>query len=159
MTYTGLLPWHKTLAEKLRDYDPRTIHALIHCEENQAKIPFIKYMCTHENAQVIPSTMKSQDKILQFVMGIPIAKTYIINTPKFKKRKHLHAFYRGIETLKRGMLYKKGRRAKFTYIDEPNIIVFTSKRPNLNHINGNRWLMWQIQQNQLEYYQHPNTNP
>jgi hypothetical protein len=52
MTYTGLLPWHKTLAEKLRDYDRRTSHALIHCEENQAKYAFVKYMCTHENAQV-----------------------------------------------------------------------------------------------------------
>lgn len=145
----GLHPWQKSLADKVREYDDRTIHVLIDQLGNHGKSAFCKYMWEHENAQPMPGMMKCGQDIIQFAMCQPYAKTYIIDMPRAMKKSKLYEFYSGIETLKNGMLYDTRYHGRFTYIDEPNIIVMTNCMPKLKYLSRDRWQMWEIENNEL----------
>ncbi len=58
------------------------------------------------------------------MMSVPPAKTHTKDMPRARRKKKLHEFFSGIDTIENGKLNDE-RYGKFTCIDEPNMIVMT----------------------------------
>lgn len=146
MEESGLYPWQASLLEKVREYDDRTVHLVIDVHGNNGKSSFTKYVWQKKLGQPVPP-MSSAEDLVQFVKSLPISRLYLIDMPRAMKKKKLYGLYSGIETIKNGMLYDKRYKGSFTYIDEPNIIVFTNTPPKMSYLSRDRWQLHSIDAN------------
>ena len=146
MEQSGLYPWQSELLEKVRDYDDRSVHLVIDTNGNNGKSAFCKYVWQKKLGQPVPP-MQSAEDLVQFVKSLDVSKLYVIDMPRAMKKKKLYGMYSGIETLKNGMIYDKRYKGSFTYIDEPNIIVFTNTPPKMCYLSKDRWKLWSIDVN------------
>lgn len=146
MENSGLYPWQSDLLEKVREYDDRSVHLVIDTAGNNGKSAFCKYVWQKKIGQPVPP-MQSAEDLVQFVKSLDVSKLYVIDMPRAMKKKKLYGLYSGIETLKNGMIYDKRYKGSFTYIDEPNIIVFTNTPPKMCYLSRDRWKLWSIDAN------------
>lgn len=154
MTDNGLLHWQGDLEAQLLSYDDRQIDVLIDPVGNNGKSSFKKWMYVKHDACIVPAINDSKD-IMQWCMGFPGKKLYIIDMPRAMKKKSLYQLYAGIEQLKDGYMFDTRYNARFRLIDEPRILVMTNYPPKKRYLSLDRWRMWTIIDGVLRVYKYP----
>jgi hypothetical protein len=150
----GLFPWQQAMLDNVAEYDDRTIHLVIEHRGRVGKSALPKYVWNNRLGEVLPPINDCND-LVQFCHNHP-SKLYLIDMPRSMKKRKLHEFYAGIETLKNGYLYDKRYKGSYRYINEPNIIVFTNSPPKISYLSVDRWKFWTINSDmELEEYRYP----
>ena len=89
------------------------------------------------------------------VMDRPISTCYFIDMPRSLPKTKLNQFYSGIEELKNGHAWDARYHFKEKYFDSPNVWLFVNIIPDKNMLSRDRWIIWEIRDNKLEYYEKP----
>ena len=92
---------------------------------------------------------------MNMVMDRPISQCYFIDMPRSLPKTKLNQFYSGIEELKNGHAWDARYHFKEKYFDSPNVWIFANEIPDKNLLSRDRWLIWEIRDNLLEYYDKP----
>jgi hypothetical protein len=131
-------PWQEELMERMRVFDVRTIHMVICNKGGEGKSLFAEYLEYEDLAFEVPPFSTMED-IMQCVMGVPPAKTYLIDLPRAMPKERMASFFSGIEALKNGVMYDKRYHFKKRRIDRPCIVVFSNKEPNKYYLSLDCW--------------------
>lgn len=143
--------WQIELAERVAQFDMRTIHMVICPRGGEGKSLFAEWMEHTEQAFEVPYLGTMED-IMQCCMGVPPQKTYLIDMPRSLEKNRLASFFAGIETLKNGVMFDKRYHFKKRRIDRPSIVVFSNKAPDLSYLSRDRWRLWTIKKDRLVDY-------
>lgn len=143
MEEEGLMPWQKSILEKVEGYDSRHIHVLVDTKGNNGKTWLMKWVQWNDLGQIIPPMYSAED-LIGFSMSFPDKPLYVVDMPRAMKKAKLSGFYSGIETIKNGILYDKRYHGKFHLMDEPQIIVCTNKFPPVRYLSKDRWKFYDI---------------
>ena len=85
---------------------------------------------------------------MEFAHSFPPKPCYLIDMPRALKKNNLSEFYAGIEVLKNGVTYDRRYSGKKRRMDRPNIICFTNILPDFRFMTQDRWVIWQMQDDQ-----------
>lgn len=142
-----LRPWQASI----RDAVPtiRHIHVIVDANGNIGKTTITKYLCCRRLAQLIPPIFNYLD-MMQIVMSAPINSKYIIDMPRSIPQKKLDEFWSAIESIKGGHAFDLRYKYKERWFEPPSIWVFTNKMPDLTKLTPDRWLIYNIVNDELQ---------
>ncbi len=146
-----LYPWQQSIIELSKLWDTRHINCIIDAVGNTGKTIITTYMGVHKMANMIPFANDFKD-ILRMVMDMPTSKNYIIDFPRAIKKDKLYQLYSAIEYIKNGYAYDDRYSFKCKYFDSPNIFVFMNEPPDESLLSRDRWVKWEIVDNELIPY-------
>lgn len=138
-----LYPWQAKVRDICKEVDDRSINVIVDQVGNIGKSIFAEYLEYMDLATEIPP-FRSMEDIMQCAMGMPVAKTYLIDMPRGMKKDKLGEFYSGLEALKNGIMYDKRYAFKKRRINRPNIFVFSNCEPVMNLLSQDRWKLWEV---------------
>lgn len=72
-----------------------------------------------------------------------------IDMPRSQDQSRLYGVYSAIEQIKNGLLYDLRYKYKEWWIDSPAIWVFMNTMPDLSSLSKDRWIIWEIKDNDL----------
>lgn len=146
----GLRPWQEKLREMSQIRDQRCIDIIYDKKGNMGKTVFVKYMMYYDLALYLPDLNNTKD-LIQTVgsdmkkNGGEGRKCYIFDLPRATDKKEKFApFYRGIESIKSGVVFETRYEFESFNFDEPRVFVFTNYIPNLSYLSEDRWRFWKL---------------
>lgn len=152
-----LYPWQKSLEQELSFYHPRRVDVLYNNGGNIGKSLFSKYMLINHNAVEMPPFNDFKDLIQCACCAFNDKEPNIvlIDMPRAINKEKLYGLYSAIERIKDGKAYDTRYHFKTALIDPPRVIVFTNELPNENLLSKDRWKFWEVIDNELVKYMHP----
>ena len=151
---TELRPWQQEIVDSLSNFDTRTINVIYDKCGNIGKSTLSTYCGVHGLALSIPPLDNYKD-IMNMVMDRPVSTAYFIDMPRSLPKAKLWQFYSGLEELKNGHAWDARYHYKERYFDCPNVWIFTNVIPDKDLLTRDRWVVWEIRDNLLEYYGKP----
>ena len=151
---TELRHWQQEVVDNLEVFDTRSINVIYDPKGNIGKSTLSTYCGVHGLALSIPP-LDSYKDIMNMVMDRPISTCYFIDMPRSLPKTKLNQFYSGIEELKNGHAWDARYHFKEKYFDSPYVWLFVNIIPDKNMLSRDRWIIWEIRDNKLEYYEKP----
>lgn len=158
-------PYHwQRYAQKylMKGWNPRGLDLIYDPDGDKGKSSFILQMKALGYAFIVPPI----NDLLQF-MGVIMSSRelpepptcYLIDFPRSLSKTKLQQFWASVETLKSGYCFDTRYKFREAIYDSPNVIVFTNKMPNFDHLSLDRWKIWTINKdNELVYGSGPYIN-
>jgi hypothetical protein len=149
-----LYPWQQRIIDLSKEWDTRSIHLIFDVRGNIGKSTLVTYMGVHKLAHQIPFC-NDYKEILQAVMDRPTRTCYLIDMPRAVKKEKQFQLWGAVETIKSGYCFDKRYSFKERYFDCPQVFAFTNFLPDKRLLTGDRWKVWQVQNQQLMEYEIP----
>lgn len=146
-----LYNWQKQIIELSKIWDTRHINIILDTSGNIGKSTLTTYMGVHKLACTIPFC-NSYNDILRGVMDRPKRGCYILDMPRAINKEKLYQMFSAIETIKSGYAFDDRYNFREEYFDCPNIFIFTNKLPDIDLLTLDRWVIWEINNYNLEKY-------
>lgn len=145
-----LYPWQQQVVDSANIWDKRTINIIIDKEGNHGKSILCTYCGVHNIGRRVPFANSFKD-IMRMIMDMPTSKLYLFDMPRALPKDKLADTFAAIEEIKNGHAFDDRYSFKEKYFDCPNIWVFMNKVPDTDYLSMDRWVMWQItEDNKLE---------
>lgn len=143
-----LKPWQQHIVDDKDVWNKRTINIVYDTQGNIGKSTLVAWIRAYGIGVKLPFVNDYKD-IMRMVMDIPKARLYIIDLPRAINKEKLYQMYAAIETIKDGYAYDDRYHFKDEIFDCPNIWVFTNKLPDPKFMSMDRWIFWEVQDEQL----------
>lgn len=144
-------PWQLKIAAVCKQWDTRVIHVVYDTKGNNGKSVLACALECDNIACYIPFCNDFRD-IMRMVMDQKKVGAYIIDMPRAICKDKLGQLWAGLESLKSGFAFDDRYKFKKAWFDSPQIVVMTNKLPDLDCLSIDRWVFWQIQDNDLVEY-------
>jgi len=86
---------------------------------------------------------------MRMILDTPTSSLYIFDLPRAIKKDKLCQFFAAIEEIKGGYAFDDRYSFREKYFDCPNIWVFMNTEPDRDAFSRDRWVFWQIVDNNL----------
>ncbi len=154
-------PWQSAILKTMPQhqsagapFDARHVNVLIDPRGGHGKTVLATNQSSQGFAISVPP-VNSFKELVQTCMGFPPATTYFFDIPRAASKRTLGEFYAGIESIKSGVMWDLRYHAKVRYFDSPCVWVFTNVPPDRHLLSWDRWLCWEIVNDQLVPYVEP----
>ena len=143
-------PWQKQVLDiAAEEPNDRTINVIYDCVGKKGKSFLTLWMMSRNMCERIPQQKDARD-IMRMVMNLPKRKTYFIDLPRGTSHRDQHTIYAAIEEIKNGYCYDDRYSFKREMFEPPHVFVFTNSYPDLSLLSRDRWVFWQIINNELK---------
>ena len=142
---SALLPWQKSITEKLSEWDTRTINLLYDPKGCIGKSILVGWVRAYKLGRALPPVNDYKD-MMRLVCDLPTSRGYIIDMPRALKKDKLGGFYSAIESVKDGYAYDDRYTFTEKIFDCPNIWVTSNSLPEFNLLSKDRWRIWEVNQ-------------
>lgn len=146
-----LWPWQQYIVDHSKDWDTRTINVIIDKKGCSGKSTLKGYMRAYKLARPVPFANDYKD-IMRMIMDIPTSTCYLIDMPRAINKERLFQFFAGVESIKDGYAYDDRYKFQEKFFDCPNIWIFTNAVPDRESLSQDRWVLWEIVDQKLNYY-------
>lgn len=146
-----LYPWQQYIVDNHDVWDTRTINIIYDPVGNIGKSILVSYMRAHKLAFKIPFCNDFKD-IMRMVCDVPTKRCYIVDMPRAVNKDRLFQMYAALEEIKNGFAYDDRYHYKEKIFDSPNIWVFSNILPEFQYLSQDRWVIWQVRENELVNY-------
>lgn len=146
---TRLYPWQNHVIADCGKWDTRSINIVLDMLGNIGKSTLVNYMRAHRLGRRIPPVNDFRD-LMRMVMDMPTSNLYLIDMPRSMSKSGLMGLYSAIEEVKNGYAFDDRYHFKEKIFDCPNIWIFTNKLPDKNLLSGDRWKLWEVNENTKE---------
>jgi hypothetical protein len=136
----NLYEWQNSIIKGIKEIpDDRKIYWFCDYDGGCGKSSFVKYLCYHHNGIVLcgkSSDMKNG--ILQYKEANGyFPELILIDLPRTFNNDYLS--YTGIEEIKNGCFYSPKYEGGMALFNNPHIIIFSNKLPDVNNLSLDRW--------------------
>lgn len=111
---------------------------------NVGKTSLSKYMSYHYKAINIDGNKKD----ILYAAAEAKSYIYLIDLPRSSKN---HVSYNGIEAIKNGYYFSGKYESKMIVRNHPHIFIFSNYLPEINNLSVDRWQIYEIYKNDLDY--------
>lgn len=143
------LSWQKSVISMInKDPDDRTVNIIIDSQGNQGKSFLTTYLGTFKKAVRIPQQPEARD-IMRMVMNMDKCSCYFIDLPRGISQNSQNSMYSAIEEIKNGYAFDDRYKFKDEYFEPPHVWVFTNTIPDIKLLTKDRWVFWNIVDQEL----------
>ncbi|AXH74683.1 MAG: putative viral replication protein [Cressdnaviricota sp.] len=141
-----LYPWQQFVVDTYDVWNTRQINCIVDVKGCNGKSTLTQYMRAHKLAFKIPFCNDFKD-IMRIVYDVPTYRCYIIDIPRAIQKDRLFQMYSAIEEVKGGYAYDDRYSFRDKVFDCPNIWVFMNVYPSVELFSRDRWILWDIDEN------------
>lgn len=149
-----LYPFQFDILETRKDFNTRTINCIYDVNGNIGKSTVAAIAELKYNAIDLPP-INDAKQLMEVMYGECIMRDtnkpglVFLDMPRSMNKDTLNGIYSAIEQIKKGKIYDIRHSFKSLWIDSPTIWVFTNTMPDLDALSSDRWIFWQVENNEL----------
>jgi len=150
----ALYPWQQSIVNVADVWDTRTINMIYDPKGNIGKSVLVGYMRCHGLARKLPPLNDYKD-VMRIICDMPTSRCYLFDMPRAMKKDKLGQLYTAIEEIKSGYAFDDRYSFKEKFFDCPNIWIFANTLPDFDMLSGDRWKIWEVEEQKLQVYVPP----
>lgn len=141
--------WQKQLVKMISaEPDTRTVTCIFDPEGNNGKSTICDYIEYVDLGKLLTPMNNMQD-LMRAVFCVGAQRCFLIDMPKCLPKQALQGLYAGIEKIKDGFAYDDRYNYRELKFEEPHVVVFTNRFPDLHLLSADRWRVFGVRHKEL----------